>query len=271
MDDGRTLTYRRARGASNQLAHLFRAAGLRRGDHIAFVLENRPEVFVVAWAAQRAGPLLHGGSTRLGVDELQYIVDDCGARVLIASAATLPTPPQRRGARRSSCACSSTAPPTAGSRSTPPSPPTRRRPSTTRPRAPTCSTARAPPGRPKGVKVPLPSGDVPAARRRSAASRRMLFGADQDTVYLSPAPLYHAAPLRFTMAAQRLGATVVVMEHFDPERFLAPRRAAPGHLHPGRADDVHPDAEAARRGAGQLRPVVARRPSSTPPPRARSR
>jgi long-chain acyl-CoA synthetase len=47
-----------------------------------------------------------------------------------------------------------------------------------------------------------------------------LFGGTEDTVYLSPAPLYHAAPLRFSMAAHRIGGTVVVMRHFDPEAFL---------------------------------------------------
>ena len=43
---------------------------------------------------------------------------------------------------------------------------------------------------------------------------------DDSCVYLSPAPLYHSAPLRFTMAIQRMGGTVIVMEHFDPSEFL---------------------------------------------------
>jgi acyl-CoA synthetase (AMP-forming)/AMP-acid ligase II len=47
-----------------------------------------------------------------------------------------------------------------------------------------------------------------------------LFGANESTVYLSPAPLYHAAPLRFCLAVQRAGGTVVVMEHFDAEEAL---------------------------------------------------
>jgi acyl-CoA synthetase (AMP-forming)/AMP-acid ligase II len=49
----------------------------------------------------------------------------------------------------------------------------------------------------------------------------VLFGGDADTIYLSPAPLYHAAPLRFCMATHEVGGTVVVMEHFDPEQALA--------------------------------------------------
>ena len=55
MDDGRILTYAQLEADSNRLAHLFRDLGLKRGDHIALVLENRPEFFVVAWAATRAG------------------------------------------------------------------------------------------------------------------------------------------------------------------------------------------------------------------------
>jgi acyl-CoA synthetase (AMP-forming)/AMP-acid ligase II len=50
---------------------------------------------------------------------------------------------------------------------------------------------------------------------------QLLFAADESSVYLSPAPLYHAAPLRFCRATHRLGGTVVVMEHFDPEQYLA--------------------------------------------------
>jgi acyl-CoA synthetase (AMP-forming)/AMP-acid ligase II len=48
----------------------------------------------------------------------------------------------------------------------------------------------------------------------------MLWGFTEESTYLSPAPLYHSAPLRFTMAAQRIGGSVVVMEHFDPIEML---------------------------------------------------
>ena len=112
--------------------------------------------------------------------------------------------------------------------------------------------------------------------RRRAPSVYGLLGAavrarPSDTVYLSPAPLYHAAPLRFCMAVHQVGGTVVVMEHFDPEQCLALDRAAPGHPQPGGADDVHPHAQAPRRGAGPLRRLVACRSPSTPRRRARSR
>ena len=41
-----------------------------------------------------------------------------------------------------------------------------------------------------------------------------------DTVYLSPAPLYHSAPLVWSMSLQRFGAAIVIMEHFDPVQCL---------------------------------------------------
>ncbi|MCX7620790.1 MAG: AMP-binding protein, partial [Acidimicrobiales bacterium] len=50
---------------------------------------------------------------------------------------------------------------------------------------------------------------------------QLLFDYNESMVYLSPAPLYHAAPLRFSMAVHQVGGTVIVMEHFDPEQFLA--------------------------------------------------
>ena len=72
---------------------------------------------------------------------------------------------------------------------------------------------------------------------------------DPDTVYLSPAPLYHAAPLRFNMSVMRLGGTSVIMENFDAEEFLRLVAEVPHHPHPARADHVRAHAEAARRGA----------------------
>ncbi len=218
MDDGRTLTYRELDEASNRLAHLFRAAGLRRGDHIAFVLENRPEVYVVAWAAQRSGLYYTATSTRLGLDELEYIVGDCGARVLIASAATLPTAGQvtapnvelRLLVDGSADGWEQLDDAVADHPTTP---------IDDESEGADMLYSSGTTGRPKGVKTPLPSGDFP---QMSAVGtlQQLLFGANQDTVYLSPAPMYHAAPLRFSMSIQRFGATVVAMEHFDPEGFL---------------------------------------------------
>ena len=74
-------------------------------------------------------------------------------------------------------------------------------------------------GRPKGIVHQLTGAPVGSADRL-ALSNQYGYGVTQDSVYLSPAPLYHSAPLRFCMAMHRLGATVVVMEHFDPVEML---------------------------------------------------
>ena len=74
-------------------------------------------------------------------------------------------------------------------------------------------------GRPKGVRIkfePKPIG-TPSALHGLVSG---LYGADEDSIYLSPAPLYHAAPLRFNMAMLRIGSTCVVMEEFDAVEAL---------------------------------------------------
>jgi acyl-CoA synthetase (AMP-forming)/AMP-acid ligase II len=76
-------------------------------------------------------------------------------------------------------------------------------------------------GLPKGITRPFVESPLETTQLSIAITLVMFFGATQDSVYLSPAPLYHAAPLRFCMAAQSIGATVVVMEHFDAEQYLA--------------------------------------------------
>lgn len=83
---GQVVTYRQLDEESNRLAHLFRAAGLRPGDHIAFMLPNHPLFLAIAWAAHRSGLYYTAISSRLQHDELAYIVDNCGARVFISSA-----------------------------------------------------------------------------------------------------------------------------------------------------------------------------------------
>jgi fatty-acyl-CoA synthase len=75
-------------------------------------------------------------------------------------------------------------------------------------------------GRPKGVKWPLvhrPAGE----RTMLVDLLQPLFSYDEHTRYLSPAPLYHAAPLRHCMSVVKLGGTIYVMQHFDAEQSLA--------------------------------------------------
>ena len=75
-------------------------------------------------------------------------------------------------------------------------------------------------GRPKGVRYPLERAAM-GSRPHEMGMLTAMFGVDRDSVYLSPAPLYHSAPLFYSMSVMRLGGTVVVMEQFDPEAALA--------------------------------------------------
>ncbi|MEH6570870.1 MAG: AMP-binding protein, partial [Halioglobus sp.] len=75
-------------------------------------------------------------------------------------------------------------------------------------------------GRPKGILVPLAETAVGAPNRLSMLVEG-LYQFSTDMIYLSPAPLYHAAPLRYNMAALAVGATCIIMENFNEEQALA--------------------------------------------------
>jgi long-chain acyl-CoA synthetase len=218
---GQTITFAELNATANRLAHVLYDTGLRPGDHIAFMLENRWEFLAIAWAAQRSGLYYTPVSSRLQADELTYIVDDCGAKVFIASEAVADiavnlsavTPHVRLRLMLDSVAEGFTSyeEVTAAAAATP-------LPDEAEGADMLYSSGTT--GRPKGVQLALPL--TPMGTPDSLYQLvSLLFPPDGDSVYLSPAPLYHAAPLRYCLTMQRFGATVVVMEKFDPERALA--------------------------------------------------
>jgi acyl-CoA synthetase (AMP-forming)/AMP-acid ligase II len=212
---GEVVTYRELDERSNRCAQLLWDAGLRPGDGIALLLENHPRFFEIAWAAQRSGLYYTAVSSRLTAPEVEYIVNDCGARAFITSFAKREVAEglrERLPGVRHRLMLSGTVPGYAAYEQ-----------SAARYSAHPLARelegsdllySSGTTGRPKGVKPPLsekPAGTVPALLRLVT----QLYGAGPDTVYLSPAPLYHAAPLRFNLSVQRLGGTCIVMEHFD--------------------------------------------------------
>jgi acyl-CoA synthetase (AMP-forming)/AMP-acid ligase II len=220
-ESGRAVSYRELEERSNRGAHLLRSLGLRRGDHVAICMENNEYYFPVCWAAQRAGLYYTAISSRLTPPEVEYIVDDCGAKVLVASlakrelaAALAGRCPGLVGRYLADGAAAGFA---SWQEATAPLPAT-----------PIADESEGAPmlyssgttGRPKGVKHPLPEGPFGSPPALVAGIMAM-YGANADSVYLSPAPLYHSAPLGFTMAMLRLGASVIVMEHFDASLALA--------------------------------------------------
>ena len=219
---GETVTYAELDDRSRRLAGALRARGIGAGDHVAVLMENNRPFLEVAWAAQRSGLWYTAINSHLLPGEVQYVLDDCGAVALVASeamadivagldlsripvrvaaAGDLPGfEPLRRGAGRGRTR------------------PARRRDA----RAARCCTRRARPGGPRACARTLPGtpfGDpsaTPVLLARALAIQGRGIG--PGSVYLCPAPLYHSAPLVYSMSMQRLGATVVVMERFDPRR-----------------------------------------------------
>ncbi|MEM8615835.1 MAG: AMP-binding protein, partial [Pseudomonadota bacterium] len=83
---GEAVTFKQLNDRSNQIAHAFRTLGLQHGDTLAIFAENSARYFEICWAAQRAGLYFVCISSRLTTPEVQYIIEDSGARLLIASA-----------------------------------------------------------------------------------------------------------------------------------------------------------------------------------------
>ncbi|SNT49757.1 Acyl-CoA synthetase (AMP-forming)/AMP-acid ligase II [Streptosporangium subroseum] len=218
---GKVVTFRELDEESNRLAHLFRAAGLRPGDHIAFMLENHPLFLAVAWAAHRSGLYYTAISSRLKTDELAYIVDNCEARVFISSVALADVATSIADVTPKvelRLMLDGVAPGFASYEEAVAAHPVT-------PLDDECQGmdmlySSGTTGRPKGVKPTLSQAplDTPGALLQLI---QFLFAPSADSVYLSTAPLYHAAPLRYCMSMQRMGVTLVVMERFDPEQALA--------------------------------------------------
>ncbi len=215
-NSGEEVTYRQLEERANQCAHFFRDVGLKNGDHIAIFMENSPRFFEIAWAAQRCGLYYTAVSRYLTVSEVEYILNDCGAKVFLTSKALqdvaealgdkipnvkvkvmingitqgynsyedtiseFPIIPVKNEFEGSDMLYSS---------------------GTT--------------GRPKGIISAIIEYPFDEDEDPEPWSYFDLFHYRQDMIYLLPAPLYHTAPLRYSMAVHRFGGTVIVMEGFD--------------------------------------------------------
>jgi acyl-CoA synthetase (AMP-forming)/AMP-acid ligase II len=218
---GFTQTFAELDAAANRLSRLLRSAGLHPGDHIALCMENHDRYLEVLWGCHYAGLVYTAASSRLTSGELAYILGDCGAKAFITSkyvadqAAEIvrDTPGvelrlmlggtiddhdsyEEATARQSS------------------------EPLADRVAGNDMLYSSGTTGRPKGVMHTFDPQPLESTAMAVAQLLQLLFGATTDSIYLSPAPLYHAAPLRFCMAMHTLGCTVVVMEHFDAEHYL---------------------------------------------------
>jgi acyl-CoA synthetase (AMP-forming)/AMP-acid ligase II len=216
---GETISYAELDRRSNQVAQLLRARGIGIGDTVAMCLENHPWFFCLAWGFQRAGVHYVAISSRLTAPEVAYILGDSGARLLFGSALLAPVLDEVAGLM----------PGVAQLRFDSPGPLSAETALAAMPATPIADEragvdmlySSGTTGRPKGVKIALPPDPAIDATNVLVQLTIMAYGVTPDSVYLSPAPLYHAAPLRWSMTIHKIGGTVVVMEKFDPEAALA--------------------------------------------------
>ena len=212
---GATVTYAELDARSTQLARLWRSRGLGPGDHVAILLENHPRYFEVVWAALRRGLYYTPVNWHLTADEVDYLVDDCGARSVVTSVARadqvagldveIPLmvdgtidgwEPYETAIADHHAAPLDDEPEGAG-----------------------MFYSSGTTGRPKGILFPLPDRQVsdpnPLIRPDGP------LGQHPDCVYLIPAPLYHTSPVVTGTMCHRWGGTCVVMERWDAEACLA--------------------------------------------------
>ena len=219
-ESGEAVTFGQLDKRANQVAQLLRHCGVGRGAHVALLMKNQRHFLEACFGADRAGVYYTSISTRLMADEVAYIVRDCAAQVLVVSAGLddlvqqlrpllpeglkgfivgVPAPGfESWEAAVGAAACTPIADPAQGL---------------------DMLYSSGTTGRPKGVKWPLPT--TPAGGRTMLVNLLApLFGYERGCRYLSPAPLYHAAPLRHCMTVIKMGGSVFVMEQFDAEQSL---------------------------------------------------
>lgn len=216
------VTFGALEARANRLAHHFRQAGLVEGDTVAVLMENNEHLHAVMWAARRSGLYYAVINTHLTAAEAAYIVDNSGAKAIIGSQAlralcedlaehlTAGLPDLLMIAdddldgwqRYPECVAHQPSTPIDDEIE-----------------GDLLQYSSGTTGRSKGIRRELPHVH-PSESANLLSALLMAIQMDSDSVYLSPAPLYHTAPCLWTMAAQAMGVTTVVMSKFDPESAL---------------------------------------------------
>lgn len=216
---GRTVTYRQLEDESSAIASALHDRGLRKGDVVAVLADNAPEVFSIFWAAMRSGLYITPVNRNLAAGEVAYIVQDSGAKALFVSAALNELASKvlaeinvphafAFGAAVDGFEDLGGLIASAGA------------PLAERPRGSDMMYSSGTTGRPKGVKSAMLPIDVDQPGDPITGLLSQAFKVGPEDVYLQPAPIYHAAPLKWAGAVHSLGGTVVMMEKFDAEGAL---------------------------------------------------
>lgn len=217
---GEVRSFRDLDDRSMRIAQLLHRAGLRQGDHVAIFLENHLSFFDILFAGLRSGLYVTPINNHLSASEAAYIVDNCDAQALFASATLAESAELGRLSPRCHVRLSiggaidgfeefETA--IAGQPAAP---------LEVEPLGSLMFYSSGTTGRPKGVRRPL-LGQPASLGNPGAVATLTMIDATSDSVYLSPAPLYHAAPAGYCAAIIQGGGTVVMMDRFDPETALA--------------------------------------------------
>lgn len=228
---GTVVTFGELEARANRLAHHFRQAGLVEGDTVAILMENNEHFHVVMWAARRSGLYYVPINTHLTAAEAAYIIDNSNAKGIVGSAALRKTleglaaelprglppvlliadgaDPSATGAPSDLEGWQRYSETVAGHPGTP---------IADEIEGDLLQYSSGTTGRPKGIKRELPH--LSPAEAPGLMTMLVAVWMQPDSVYLSPAPLYHTAPSVWSMTVQAAGYTTVVMEKFDPESAL---------------------------------------------------
>jgi fatty-acyl-CoA synthase len=86
----RRLSYREFGAQATRLARALKASGIQPGDRVAYMCPNIPEMLVANFGVPLAGAVMVPINTRLSAEEVRYICDHSGARLLVADTEYLP-------------------------------------------------------------------------------------------------------------------------------------------------------------------------------------
>jgi long-chain acyl-CoA synthetase len=219
---GEAVTYAELEARSNRLAHLFRKLGLKRLDHYAIFMENNSRYLESCGAGERSGLYYTCVNSYLTPSELAYIVNNSQSRVLITSVAKLDVAREALKECRKVELCivadgESESAHVVGLREAAAALP--KTPISDESAGTAMLYSSGTTGRPKGILRPL-AEQQPTQQLPLFDFLQKLWHYREGMIYLSPAPLYHAAPQAAVNLTIRIGGTVIIMESFDPERYL---------------------------------------------------
>jgi long-chain acyl-CoA synthetase len=237
-ETGEAVTFRELDSRATRNARWLVSLGLQAGDGIAMLMENHTAFMEMVFAARRAGVYFTPISIHLTAREVACVLEDCGAKVLIATAGVAELAAQLGEviARRSMrCFMVDGTAPGFASWEQAVAPHVDGAALPVRPVGRDMLYSSGTTGKPKGIRRPLTPYEKRMDDPPAAVAIRRVFSFSQDMVYLSPAPLYHAAPIGYVTRVLESGGSVVLMKKFDPLRALQ-------YAQPVGADHVHPHA-----------------------------